>query len=495
MSQKAAAYSPEMMLIRVGPELQLIGQNGQVEDVPVEARAVFFHEYIHYLHNISTYSGVYVLLNTIELWRCFRETFDKSGLSAGSDRENEAVGCVLSPVWKSLHDCLCTIGVSSKANAIDRRRTDHHQRLMQYLGHARMKCPRVPRILVKPTRIEIVSCTLRVQLESANGDGLLSALDYDAVLRDEHGEKEKYAGYLGTVELLEGAAWLLENRYLSARHPHGSALETPVFPYGVALALAKHTVPDISHDDVLKCILGALLSSDAPDAFFQVLTVAAQAKNAKMDVGECVSTAIKQALDDTVSDVLGQLDKLEREFHRTGIIQTAIREVADVARKALSLRSENPTFEFDVAEALGAEKESFIACMSAFPPCDILQVNIGDEHYPGRDFLFTIGSESDGKIEISEAMRVLHAMFDFLMRHCSEDGFLPTKHTEKRPCPYYSSCELALRTQDPDVCRNAPWESADWPQWSGKNSCWYGTAVLNTRPPRSISSRMRDMCG
>ena len=85
MTKTIASYLPESMLIKVGPELQLFpdaNREGGIRNA--SAFGYFFHEYAHYLHNISTLSGIVVFINTIGLWRCFRLTFDESGFSGGS---------------------------------------------------------------------------------------------------------------------------------------------------------------------------------------------------------------------------------------------------------------------------------------------------------------------------------------------------------------------------------------------------------------------------
>jgi hypothetical protein len=73
-----ATYLPEAMIIGIGPDLKIFDENRRV------SFGYFFHEYTHYLHNISTASGIAAFINTIELWRCFRLTMNPAGYSSGS---------------------------------------------------------------------------------------------------------------------------------------------------------------------------------------------------------------------------------------------------------------------------------------------------------------------------------------------------------------------------------------------------------------------------
>jgi hypothetical protein len=91
MTKTIASYLPESMLIKVGPELRLFPDANSPDGFrSASAFGYFFREYAHYLHNISTLSGIVVFINTIELWRCFRLTFDETGFSGGSDLADAA---------------------------------------------------------------------------------------------------------------------------------------------------------------------------------------------------------------------------------------------------------------------------------------------------------------------------------------------------------------------------------------------------------------------
>ncbi|TYL92743.1 hypothetical protein FXB40_23945 [Bradyrhizobium rifense] len=76
---------------------------------------------------------------------------------------------------------------------------------------------------------------------------------------------------IGTLELMESAAWLLEKRVVHALQIGAQIVPAPIFPYEVAAALGKHLAPNVNEDGLLACILAALQSSDAPAAFPEIL--------------------------------------------------------------------------------------------------------------------------------------------------------------------------------------------------------------------------------
>src|SRR6266436_5318677 len=80
-----AGYLPQAMIIRMSAALPVYDHSSNALQFPTPAASgVLFHEYIHFLHNISTISGGAAFINTVELWRCFRPTVRPDGASIGS---------------------------------------------------------------------------------------------------------------------------------------------------------------------------------------------------------------------------------------------------------------------------------------------------------------------------------------------------------------------------------------------------------------------------
>jgi hypothetical protein len=80
-----AGYLPQAMIIRMSAALPVYDHSGNVLHFPTPtAFGFFFHEYVHFLHNISTISGIAAFVNTVELWRCFRSTVRSDGAGIGS---------------------------------------------------------------------------------------------------------------------------------------------------------------------------------------------------------------------------------------------------------------------------------------------------------------------------------------------------------------------------------------------------------------------------
>jgi hypothetical protein len=455
MVRVIASYLPESMLIELESDLRLFPDANSPKGFrSAPALSYFFHEYAHYLHNISTLSGIVVFINSIELWRCFRLTFDDTGFSGGSDR-------------------------------FDAKQREHLKTLLSYLTTARRVYAPVFQRGLEPASLKITS--LKPVLEvTGPSDPLLNMLVCDAEVLYEGGNAERCKVYIGLLELLESAAWLLEQRMFEAIGSSDPISPAPVFPYKVVEAAARYAVPGINDTGIIACVLTALQSSDAPKALSDVFGIASQALRDERDPADVLREKAKEALNQGSSKLEEALGKLEQEFENDGVLARAIRQIVETARRAFKHRRIDPFFELQILEDMKLREESTLRdAIRHYAPCAVLQMRDGSEDELGRDLLLSFLVADENEYDPENGLRIVHCIFDFLDRHRTQAGFSRTPEARLRPCPFYTCCNLALRVREPSICSSSPWKSADWPEWDqAKVACWYGTAVRITRPPR-----------
>lgn len=453
-----ASYLPESMMIRIGPELRLYSEQSAPEPLlTADALGYFFHEYAHYLHNISTASGITVFINTLELWRCFRDTIGSEGYSAGS--------AVLAP---------------------DRRA--HLTRLLAYLDAARRKHSPPPGAIHSLEFLTVSAFRLETDVQGTD-ERLLGALMCDTEIHAKGGQTDALTIKVGTLELLEGAAWLLEKRMVEAVQAGKTAAPPPTFPYRVAEAIAACAMPGISEEDVLACILAALQSSDAPSAFPDVLFIAKAAAQDGHDPVEVIRERAKGVMDQDAPRLESAFASLESEFGGNGLMAVAIRRIVDAARAGFAARRQDPFFELEMIKVLGTREQSINDVLRRIPSCAVLQRNNGPTDKLGRDYLLSFLPAYDTyEHDPENGFRVVHSIFDFIGRHRQPHHLAPTSEARKGCCPFYTCCNLALRQAKPRTCEYTPWEAADWPGWSEGRACWYGTGIRVTRPPAAMLS-------
>lgn len=81
----AGCYLPEIMVIKLKPIIEALADPNDPSGFqnPIQL-GVFFHEWIHYLHNVSTLLSISTLNCTIGLWHIFRSTYHNS-IPSGED--------------------------------------------------------------------------------------------------------------------------------------------------------------------------------------------------------------------------------------------------------------------------------------------------------------------------------------------------------------------------------------------------------------------------
>jgi hypothetical protein len=452
LHQALASYLPESMLITLSPAVSLLDSAGNLVGFsnPLSF-SYFFHEYVHYLHNISTVSGIGAFINTVELWRTFRITIDDTGLSEGSA-------------------------------ALSRSQQDHLATLRAVLNGTRGSNPPATNI-TNPTKLRINSIRPEAIAKSQQGD-LVTVLICDAEVSDSS-NTESCVVQLGTLELLEGVAWLLEKRAAQAVDPTVAISEPPVFPYRVVEAAIDHAVPGLSEEAIICCVLSALQSTDAPDAFLQLLDIA-KTGVAQGDPVGALRRATVEALHQNQAQIESVFARLENEFNGSGIFASTMQQVVGTARAALQRRLVDPFFEFTLIEEMKTTPDAFANAIERIAPCASLQQRPGGDDDVMRDLLLTFAPQPKaGGLDIEAGQRVMHCIFHFIRCHRSREGFVQTSSAPSLPCPFYTCCNLQLRQSDPAICKCTPWKSADWHQWDAeKGACWYGTGVRLTRPPK-----------
>lgn len=84
MSSSGPTYRPDMQVMTLPADLEA-GLDPNQPDIQLtpSGKAIVFHEWIHYLHNVSTIHGLASLSVLLKLWSNFRDTFWNNDWSVG----------------------------------------------------------------------------------------------------------------------------------------------------------------------------------------------------------------------------------------------------------------------------------------------------------------------------------------------------------------------------------------------------------------------------
>lgn len=422
-----ASYLPDRQIITFSQEMMVLPKGeGRGHFQGPTVLGYFFHEWIHYLHNVSTIHGMSAFSSLIGLWNAFRFTTDKSGFGQGAFNDSSA-GLLKTQAYVAV---LMTT----------RRPADMP-----------LSCD----ALVEQCRV--IACK-----PAGNVNGAPDRLDVTVEESKEEGDNVLYLKTVGSTEILESVAYLLESRLLV--HAFGQERSiAPVFPYQSLTLLAKHLAPNLSEKEVLLCGLASLQSTFPADAILQLLKTCSQLAKSGQQVDAWLEQSTIRNLQDHAANVRAGLDEMYAMFPVDDGVSRAVRSTVSYMRKNLDARIAKPFFELDLIEDIRiAGPNGFHRLMDELMDkhgiCSCLQERPGSETDIGRDALFNFEVASKDE-KLNESRLVLLASFDYLIGHVRKNGtFLRTEAVERR-CPFYTSCLESTRWDHPDDCDKRAWRA------------------------------------
>ena len=443
-----ASYSPEKQLITFSPSTLILprdGARGNFE-TPVQM-SYFFHEWIHYIHNVSTIHGLSAYSSFIGLWNAFRYTTDESGLGQGS---------------------------FNTSSAEELKTRTYMEVIMSTRRGAEQPLPK--NMTVDMCRI--VSCE-----PAGNFNGKPDHLDVSVEVTNKHGEVVKFQKVIGPTEIVESVAYLLESLFLVRGFQHQPS-SAPVFPYQTLTLLAQHIAPDLDDKTVLLCGLASLQSTFPTDAVIQFFKVCHERSKKNMDAIAWLTAATIEQLRNNESALRAGLKEMRDMFPFPGGVERAVKESIAFMEKNLELRLTNPFFEVDFVEQIReAGPSNFDQIMNHLMQthgiCSCRQERRGLDDEIGRDDLFNFAVAA-GDDRLIDARLAMLASLDFLGRHLKPDGsFKATADLPNRKCPFYSSCQDPTRRVHAEDCATQPWKSV---HARAAGICNYAQGVLHFQP-------------
>lgn len=445
--QNVATYLPDCLLITLRPAFDAFSDPDDMRGiVGPEAIGFFFHEWVHYVHNVSTLQGLTAFANLVNLWANFRHSIDDSGFSKG-------------------------------AADLNPKASEFIGQIQQYLVASRQaKENEIPlTTLLEEITIESLETTTTNIGEIGVTTTIVCNLQ---ILNNATGSSQREIIKIGTHEIIEGAAWMLETKLTLALR--GLSPPVQISPYQLVKAIARFRFPEISDDLVIMFMLSALQDSDPPAALMHLFQQVAQTKSPPEDV---LSTLTARTLKESRNWVEKTLGKIEDIFPQAEQMALAVKSTTATIRRNLAWRETRPFFEFDVIAQLRANPQQLTDAINMFGCCAVIQERPGYEDKVGRDLLYDL---VPGGSDLEFGWRKMHASFRFVGLHLQSSDLLPTNKippTLKTKCPFYTICNLKLRTEKSEICKKTPWESADNAE---EGACWYGAAIVSIRPPARL---------
>lgn len=429
-------------------EVGLTNGNKQLESdfqrqLQYENYPALFHEYIHYLHELSTVIGTAGLGLDLSAKSIFTHWLDSNPkLAVSNGFTNDELGTKYSKAYT-------TTGVLfGDANEIIEGKF----------------------IEVKAINKVEQEVYFPYNTNFVKGKILVPKIEFSQLV---NGQITPEYLHFGKYFLYEGLAYELD-RVIDMQVKRLSVIndEAKGSEYIVLRKLAQFIFPQVEKQIYLSIGSMALQYIDCGNTFIQMLERVREEVLSGVSQSEIVK-AIKKETSELLAgkrdDFMGAQDEYKNIFYKRKMLSQAFEYLTNKMKSLYDERIKNPTFEVDLVF-----EGKFTELLDIANVCDYMYLfNDADDYM--RDFL---GTSIDQETSLS--LKALLSYDDFYKAHY----FLDTSKVEKTKehcCPFYRCCDLQLRTSQEEICRTKPWRIFEVSANSDNQYCWYGQGVLESK--------------
>jgi hypothetical protein len=453
-----ASYHPQRFLISFGAKTRLIVDRRRT----LEHFHLLAHEYFHYWHNFSTLCGVKLFGFAQDLLSDFSHTLNPNldGTSLGSS--------VLPPERANR----CSEVIALRAG------------IEGWPG---------PLISADATPVDFEVLEIELDHDRTSGLANLAVPDpiAEIVVRTTFADQTSIEGrfLLGAHAIEEGIALLVE-REMAKLNENAESPSVPCYPYLVLERVVQAVLGPTTPFTIAALGTLALLTTHAGPMLVVFCNQVRDALETGLSEQEALDGIIEEWREGREADI-GRTRAIGAQYlaaHKgRGLSEGAVEYFCGQMNAALDERLLDPIFEIRGVFQTPHPRSWLISLMTKFPACNILQEEEGPPDQVGRDHI--VGEPvpvSIGGFDSAECSRTIQAQQDFVLAHLNsaQNGWLPSTDVKSR-CPYFTSCEMRLRVEQPDVCATQPWRSVS----VRDGLCWYAAAIFGTMHPIEFKRR------
>lgn len=415
--------------------------------VPIHA-----HEYVHYLHNVSTCAGAHLFLANLWLLRSLPSGTDESGHFRGdehlADEQRRLVTVVdgwIRALWGGAEWPASEpkLGVIIDWHFGSLRRSSFHVDIME------------PILVVEGVAIDVKAT-------------------------DDDGTKANFTINIGYDFISEGVAFEVEREIHIANGATEADVNkrTPSYPYLVYGMLLNHLVgrPTTPRERIDLGVF-ALLSTSPASTLIEMCTrlgcaVTQCEPNARLN--ESIADDMVLPFRENAMRFVRQTIDMELSALGTGgPVATGARDVAALFTAGFALRTINPVLE-QTFVGIRISVDDFKKIIgSRFLDYCVLQKKTGD----GVEYQW-IGPGIVGPDTVP--IGVFQAAMHFSQLHLRSGKLVSTQNLPATRCPYSGGCQAEIDAGMPEECKSRPWTRFMSVQ-SGQPICWYAQGVKSLR--------------
>lgn len=439
-----ASYLQESQIITLSKDFPALTDPDQlVGFTNPEQFGVFFHEWVHFLHNISTISGFSLFSAQIILWSNFRWTMNNKEVSDGS-------------------------------GDIDKNDIEGNEKILSYIISNRKwhRCG-LPDY-VKEDNLSFEEPHIH-KMEAISGYILSTSLIKCTINYSDN----KYNVEIGVLEILESVAFMLECKCV--KEMSGTPQNSPFHPYHIIKKLAGKIASSLNDEIIICCMLASLQSNDPPQVLLNLLQ---ESESLDDDYRyENLVSRVKEQLAEQDKNINEAFTQIHSLFTIDEPMGNFVKLTLDRIRRNLNFRASNPFFELNIIKVVSEQVEKMNDFIKQFGGCTIIQKRNDDDEKPLCDIMYDFDLPEYNE-SILFGSKMLRACFHFILLHYRPSGeIIKTENLDVSPknkCPFYTVCCSSIRTSNRNVCAESPWKSM---LINGNKDCYYASAIKATNPP------------
>lgn len=435
-SDKAGTYQTSFLYMIISSFEDLRDFPGELDDE--RAKALFVHEYVHYIQDITTTYSYAVMSTFVDQMKWAVDKATKLDvLEVPFDPEDEELNFI-------------------RINEINRKDS---------IGSGRVpdiKIESIERLSYLPKNITVDGVTMRIPIK------------FLCQFKDQSGNSHKYA--IGSHTLCESMAYLVEKRL------YGNILGiADDAPYNIVEKVMSYACPEYCDSDSMIIMCDVCLMHPFPGIAFGELVGKLRRQDHKLSPQEIFNLGVSREFlaQSGINECWVRRFLKEHEQAKQQMMDYFVADVWNDTKEAISvlfdnakrLRINNPLFMLDIAH--GGKLESNEAFMSVLNQLGFLCAVTAD------DRVYTLNpSGFEGEIE-QDLLISLHQCFDIFLKGC---GIYENYNTKR--CELFERCHRSyidqrlnekgysdLTGQENEHCTKYPWNQTT-PE--ALNQCAFG---------------------
>ena len=405
-----------------------------------ENYTAIFHEYIHYLHEMSTIIG---------------------NVGIGLDMRSKSI---------ISHNFKADLNSSENLGVIEHWQFEHLSKIIVAQGVIFGSSNEVIQngIFIKVESIELEQQDLWLP----HGNDYIKMtinvprIEFD-LAKDESIKRSSL--YLGKYFMYEGIAYELD-RQIEKNITKSEEIKDTLkgSEYIVLREIAKYVFPEVEPQVFLSLATMSLQHIDSGATFISLLKrVKEQYEFGLMQMSSValIKEKVSKMLDTKRLEFNEAQEEYKKVYQKREQLSFALGYITSKAKELYDQRIKNPTFEID-----SVFEKSHLDLLDFAEMCDYMYLFDDDEEFM-RDFIGTTIDEAT-----SQSLKVLLSYDHY---HKSHQIFSTVKIEVQGEymCPFYYCCNLDLRKIQAENCRSKPWRNYEISADTDKRFCWYGKGV------------------